>query len=270
MKMDKKRLAHIVFESDDPASKQFDIILLIAILGSVFVAILDSVTELHQAYGRLFYMLEWVVTVLFTIEYGLRVWLSRRKLGYIFSFFGIVDLLAVLPTYLSLFILNTQLLVVIRALRFLRVLRVLKLGRYLRESQILAQALYNSRLKILIFLGAVVTIVLVMGTVMFLIEGPESGFNNIPTSMYWAIVTLTTVGYGDISPVSPLGQMVASLIMLLGYAIIAVPTGIVTSEITMANKKRKLELASKRVCHTCHADKHDADAYHCKYCGTRL
>ncbi|MDN3669408.1 ion transporter [Echinicola jeungdonensis] len=270
MRFDKKRLAHIVFESDDPVSKKFDIILLIAILGSVLIAILDSVKDLHQAYGRIFYVLEWVVTALFTIEYGLRVWLSRRKLGYVFSFFGIVDLLAVLPTYLSIFILNTQLLVVVRALRFLRVLRVLKLGRYLRESQILAQALYNSRLKIMIFLGAVVTIILVMGTVMFLIEGPESGFTNIPMSMYWAIVTLTTVGYGDISPITPLGKMVASMIMLLGYAIIAVPTGIVTSEITVASRKREEELFSKRVCPTCHAERHDADAYHCKYCGTRL
>ncbi|AWW31113.1 ion transporter [Echinicola strongylocentroti] len=267
MMLSKKRLAHIVFESDDAASKRFDVVLLVAILGSVTVAILDSVSELHQAYGTVFYLLEWGFTLLFTIEYLLRVWLSRRTLGYVLSFYGIVDLLAILPTYLSLVVANSHFLAVVRALRFLRVLRVLKLGRYLREAQVLTDALYNSRLKIQVFLGSVVTIVLVMGTVMFFIEGPESGFTSIPTAMYWAIVTLTTVGYGDISPATPLGQFMASLIMLLGYAIIAVPTGIVTSEISASAKRKQQD---QRACHTCHAIGHDEDAYHCKYCGTRL
>ncbi|GGF22627.1 ion transporter [Echinicola rosea] len=267
MKLTRKRLAHIVFESDDAASKRFDVVLLVAILGSVTIAILDSVQALHNAYGTVFYLLEWSFTVLFTIEYLLRVWLSRRTAGYVFSFYGIVDLLAILPTYLSLVVANSHFLAVVRALRFLRVLRVLKLGRYLREAQVLTDALYNSRLKIQVFLGSVVTIVLVMGTVMFFIEGPESGFTSIPTAMYWAIVTLTTVGYGDISPATPLGQLMASLIMLLGYAIIAVPTGIVTSEISASAKREK---QGDRACHTCHAMGHDKDAYHCKYCGTRL
>ncbi|WP_200975541.1 ion transporter [Echinicola sp. 20G] len=269
MKLTRKRLAHIVFESDDAASKRFDVVLLIAILGSVTITVLDSVRKLHDAYGTIFYMLEWAFTILFTIEYILRVWLSRRTAGYVLSFYGLVDLLAILPTYISLVVANSHFLAVVRALRFLRVLRVLKLGRYMREAQMLTEALHNSRMKIQIFLGSVITIILVMGTVMFFIEGPESGFTSIPMAMYWAIVTLTTVGYGDISPMTPLGQFMASLIMLLGYAIIAVPTGIVTSEINAAkNKKRNSD--DQRTCHTCHAGNHDEDAYHCKYCGTRL
>ncbi|GGZ35010.1 ion transporter [Echinicola pacifica] len=267
MIISRKRLAHIVFESEDAASKRFDVALLIAILGSVTITILDSVSSLHNAYGSVFYVLEWSFTILFTIEYFLRVWLSRRTMGYVLSFYGLVDLLAILPTYISFFVVNSHFLAVVRALRFLRVLRVLKLGRYLREAQVLTEALYNSRLKIQVFLGSVVTVVLVMGTVMFFIEGPESGFTSIPTAMYWAIVTLTTVGYGDISPATPLGQFMASLIMLLGYAIIAVPTGIVTSEI---NASQKRQLDQQRGCHTCNAKGHDEDAYHCKYCGTRL
>ncbi|GAB3650111.1 ion transporter [Echinicola sediminis] len=267
MMLNRKRLAHIVFESDDVASKRFDVVLLIAILGSVIVAVLDSVRHLREAYGNLFYLLEWGFTILFTIEYLLRVWLSRRTLGYVFSFYGLVDLLAILPTYISLVVANSHFFAVVRALRFLRVLRVLKLGRYMREAQVLTEALYNSRLKIQVFLGSVITIILVMGTVMFFIEGPESGFTSIPMSMYWAVVTLTTVGYGDISPATPVGQLMASLIMLLGYAIIAVPTGIVTSEINASNNRRRKDL---RACHTCHAVGHDEDAYHCKYCGTRL
>jgi len=263
----KKRLAHIVFESDDAASKRFDVVLLIAIFGSVIVAILDSVKHLHEAFGMEFYLLEWGFTILFTIEYMLRIWLSRRTRGYVLSFYGLVDLLAILPTYISLVVVNSHFFAVVRALRFLRVLRVLKLGRYMREAQVLTEALYNSRMKIQVFLGSVITIILVMGTVMFFIEGPESGFTSIPMSMYWAVVTLTTVGYGDISPATPLGQLMASFIMLLGYAIIAVPTGIVTSEINASNKRRKTD---QRTCHTCHASDHDEDAYHCKYCGTRL
>lgn len=267
MKISKERLAHIVFESDDAASKRFDVVLLIAILGSVTVAVLDSVRDLHETYGMAFYVMEWCFTVMFSIEYLLRVWLSRRTAGYVLSFYGLVDLLAILPTYIGLVVANGHFFIVVRALRFLRILRVLKLGRYLREAQILTEALYNSRVKIQIFLGSVITIILVMGTVMFFIEGPESGFTSIPMSMYWAVVTLTTVGYGDISPATPVGQLMASLIMLLGYAIIAVPTGIVTSEINASNRRQKMD---QRTCHTCHAADHDEDAYHCKYCGSRL
>ncbi|ERM81315.1 hypothetical protein P872_10550 [Rhodonellum psychrophilum GCM71 = DSM 17998] len=264
----KARLAHIVFESDDWASKTFDVVLLVLIFLSVGVAILDSVRQIHLDYGEFLYQLEWGFTILFSIEYGLRIWLSRKPKGYIFSFYGMVDLFAILPSFLSLLVANTQLFAVVRALRFLRVLRVLKLGKHMQEAQILVAALHSSRLKIQIFVGSVLTIVLVMGTLMFLIEGPANGFTSIPVSMYWAIVTLTTVGFGDITPNTPLGQFAASLIMLLGYAIIAVPTGIVSSELTEAKRKRNKE---KEVgCPKCHAGNHDFDALYCKYCGTTL
>ncbi|REG83606.1 ion transporter [Algoriphagus antarcticus] len=269
MILSKKRLAHIVFESDDWASKTFDIILLFMIFGSIFVAILDSVASLRAQYGETFLILEWLFTILFTIEYLLRVWLSRKPSGYIFSFFGMVDLLAILPTYLSFFIVDSQLLTVVRALRLLRVIRILKLGRYVAEAEYLTKSLRGSSHKILLFIGFVVAIVLIMGTFMFLIEGPEHGFTSIPVGMYWAIVTLTTVGFGDIYPVTPLGQFVSSLIMLLGYAIIAVPTGIVSSE--MASQKRKDEKSlGENSCPKCRfSPVHLTDNY-CKNCGEKL
>jgi len=268
MPFTKARLAHIVFESDDKASKTFDVVLLILILGSVLVALIESVDTYRLAYGPILTTIEWLFTFIFTIEYALRIWLTRRTRGYVFSFYGIVDFLAVIPTYLSLFIVGTQFLTVIRALRFLRVLRVLKMGRYLSEANYISDALFASRRKIIIFIGSVLTIVLVMGTIMFIIEGPESGYTSIPMSMYWAIVTLTTVGFGDITPLTPLGKFTASLIMLMGYAIIAVPTGIVSSEMSaMRYKRRDDDLIS---CPSCHAEKHDKDAFHCKYCGSKL
>ncbi len=264
----KSRLAHIIFESDDTASKNFDVILLILIFLSVMAAVLDSVRDISEEYGSLLYGIEWGFTLVFTLEYLTRIWLSRRTIKYITSFYGIVDLLAILPAFLSLIIVNTQLFAVVRALRFLRVLRILKMGRHLREGQILMLALQNSRWKIQIFLGSVLTIVLVMGTLMFLIEGPENGYTSIPISMYWAIVTLTTVGFGDITPLTSIGKFAASVIMLLGYAIIAVPTGIVTAELTAATRKRR---KGKEVeCPICHARDHDLDAFYCKHCGSRL
>lgn len=268
MPISKKRLAHIVFESDDSASKAFDVILLILICGSVGVAILDSVSEYRLRYGEIFYVLEWIFTILFTVEYILRIWLTRRTKGYIFSFFGIVDFLAITPSYLSLLFGGTHFFIVIRALRFLRVLRVLKMGRYLSEATYLGDALYASRRKILVFMGSVLTLVLIMGTVMFLVEGPEHGYTSIPMSMYWAIVTLTTVGFGDITPITPFGKFIASAIMLMGYAIIALPTGIVTAELSSQKSKRKKSEAV--ACPTCHSEKHDKDAFHCKYCGSKL
>lgn len=269
MKITKKRLAHIVFESDDWASKTFDIVLLFLIFGSIFVAILDSVGSLRARYGEVFLILEWVFTILFTIEYFLRVWLSRKPSGYIFSFFGVVDLLAILPSYLSFFVLNSQLFTVVRALRLLRVIRILKLGRYVAEAEYLTKSLRSSSHKILIFIGFVITIVLIMGTFMFIIEGPQHGFTSIPIGMYWAIVTLTTVGFGDIYPVTPLGQLVSSLIMLLGYAIIAVPTGIVSSE--MASQKRKDEkLLGNKTCPKCRYSPIHLDDNYCKNCGEKL
>ncbi|MDR7128507.1 voltage-gated potassium channel [Algoriphagus sp. 4150] len=268
MKITKKRLAHIVFESDDWASKTFDIVLLFLIFGSILVAILDSVASLHLQHGRLFLLLEWLFTILFTIEYGLRIWLSRNPRGYIFSFFGMVDLLAILPAFLSILIVNSQLLTVIRALRLLRVIRILKLGRYVAEAESLTKSLKASSHKIMIFIGFVLTIVLIMGTLMFIIEGPEHGFDSIPMGMYWAIVTLTTVGFGDITPQTTIGQFVASLIMLLGYAIIAVPTGIVSSE--MAAEKRRMEKRNQVSCPACKHSGLDKWDEYCKFCGEKL
>lgn len=265
MFLSKKRLAHIVFESNDHASKTFDLVLLCLIFGSIIVAILDSVAELHLKYGRVFLTLELAFTFLFTLEYALRVWLTSRTLKYVTSFYGIVDLLAILPVYLSFFIANSQLLSVVRALRLLRVIRILKLGRYVAEAEFLRESLKASAAKIQLFLFSVLTIVLIMGTLMFVVEGPESGFTSIPVGMYWAIVTLTTVGFGDITPVTALGQLLASLIMLMGYAIIAVPTGIVTSE--MAKRRRTESVKSHRSCTFCGFDRLDSEDKYCRKCG---
>ncbi len=265
MKLSKKYLAHIVFESNDPASKTFDIALLGIIFGSITVAVLDSVQELHREYGRLFYVLELSFTFLFTVEYALRVWLTSKTFKYITSFYGIIDLLAILPVYLSFFVANTQLLSVIRALRLLRVIRILKLGRYLAEADFLRESLKASAAKIQIFLFTVLTIVLVMGTMMFVIEGPENGFTSIPVSMYWAIVTLTTVGFGDITPSTPLGQLMASLIMLMGYAIIAVPTGIVSSE--MARRRKPEHFENLKSCTFCGFERIEEGDSFCRKCG---
>ncbi|WP_114748418.1 ion transporter [Pleomorphovibrio marinus] len=264
----KARMANIVFESNDRASKNFDIVLLIVILLSVAVVILDSVEQINEQYGTLLYVLEWLFTLLFTLEYFFRIWLSNDKKGYIFGFYGIVDLLAIVPTYMSLALIEAHYLTVIRALRFLRILRVLKLVEYLQEASILKVALNESKLKIQIFLGTVLTIVLVMGSLMYIIEGPESGFTSIPKSMYWAIVTLTTVGYGDIVPITNLGQFMASIIMLMGYAIIAVPTGIVTSELTAAKYQNIMK--TRKVCHECGYQSNDSDAIYCKLCGSEM
>lgn len=268
MNFSKKQLAHIVFESNDRASRTFDVVVLIMILGSVTVVILDSVSEIHLKFGKTFYFLEWVFTILFTIEYALRIWLTTKTFHYTTSFYGIVDLLAILPGYLGLFVANTQLLTVVRALRLLRVIRVLKLGRYISEADFIKGALKASATKIQIFLFSVLTIVLIMGTLMFIIEGPEAGFTSIPVSMYWGIVTLTTVGFGDITPQTPLGQFIASLIMLLGYAIIAVPTGIVTSEMSRRSQPKKVE--NTRTCTFCGKEGIDPEDNYCKNCGEKF
>jgi voltage-gated potassium channel len=263
--LSKKILAHIVFEHDDRPSKLFDIILLILIFGSVIIAILDSVQSLKDEYGELFYLLELGFTFLFTIEYILRAWLTSKTFKYVTSFYGIVDLLAILPVYLSFFVANTQLLSVIRALRLLRVVRILKLGRYLAEADFLRESLKASATKIQLFLFSVLTIVLIMGTLMFVVEGPEHGFTSIPVSMYWAIVTLTTVGFGDITPSTPLGQLMASLIMLMGYAIIAVPTGIVSSE--MAKRRKPHHYETMRPCTHCGFEEVETGDNFCRKCG---
>jgi voltage-gated potassium channel len=263
----KKRLAHIVFESNDRASKTFDLVLLWLIFGSIIVVILDSVAALHEEYGRLFLFLEFAFTIIFTLEYCLRVWLTSKTFKYVTSFYGIVDLLAILPVYLSFFVVNSQLLSVVRALRLLRVIRILKLGRYLAEAEFLRASLKASATKIQIFIFSVLTIVLIMGTLMFVIEGPQRGFTSIPVGMYWAIVTLTTVGFGDITPATPVGQLLSSLIMLMGYAIIAVPTGIVTSE--MARRRRMEEFESHKTCTFCGFERLDPGDKFCRKCGEK-
>ncbi len=261
----KQRMYEIIFEADTRKGRQFDIVLIVLIIISIALVMLDSLEAIRAKYQLPLKIAEWVITVIFTIEYFIRIWLVRRPFRYIFSLYGIIDLLAILPSYLVLFISGGQNLIVVRAIRLLRVFRILKLTRYMQASRYLALAMFRSREKILIFLFFILTITVIFGTLMYLIEGEKNGFKNIPTSIYWAIVTLTTVGYGDISPVTGFGQFLASIIMILGYSIIAVPTGIVTSE--MIQPKQGL---NSQVCDQCLYDRHDDDAQYCKKCGTSL
>lgn len=260
----RQRLGQIIFETDTKAGRIFDIVLSMLILLSVTITMLESVRSLQLTYGRVLRRLEWTFTILFTIEYLLRLYAAYNRPKYIRSFFGVVDLLAVLPTYFSLFFSGSQYFAVIRALRLLRIFRILKMVRFLGEASTLRRALEASRPKITVFLVTVITVVLIIGSLMYVIEGEASGFNNIPVSVYWAIVTLTTVGYGDIAPVTPLGRFVSGLVMILGYGIIAVPTGIVSVELARA------ERSSSKVCPACGLRQHDQDALHCKRCGERL
>ena len=263
------RIHEIIFEADTPTGKAFDVILLLAILLSVLAAMLDSVGEIHKRYGTLLYGIEWFFTILFTIEYLVRFSSVKNPFRYATSFFGVVDLLAVIPTYVSLFIAGTQSLLVIRILRLLRIFRVFKLARYLGEARLLLEALRASRAKITVFLGAVLSIVVITGTLMYLVEGPKNGFTSIPRSVYWAIVTMTTVGYGDIAPQTFLGQTLAAVVMILGYGIIAVPTGIFSVELIHAARQTPAPV-STQACPSCSAEGHDPDAVHCKFCGSQL
>lgn len=260
----RQHLYKIIFEADTPTGKSFDVALLISIVLSVIAVLLDSVGSIHNKYGSILVAAEWIFTILFTIEYLLRIITSIKPSKYIFSFYGIIDLLAILPTYLSLVLVGSQYLLVIRTLRLLRVFRVLKLARYVGASRTLAIALRNSRHKIVVFLEVVFLLVIVMGSLMYLIEGEEHGFTSIPRSIYWAIVTLTTVGYGDITPETVVGQALASFIMIIGYAIIAVPTGIISVEMAKAAQ------TNTRICQHCHCDDHDDNAKYCKSCGESL
>jgi voltage-gated potassium channel len=268
----KTRLYVIVFGTDTKAGKWFDLILLYAILGSIVIVMIESVSEVQNKYGNILKAMEWGFTIFFTIEYLLRLYIVKKPLKYATSFLGVIDLLAILPTYLTLFIAGSGYLVVIRAIRLLRVFRILKLSRQIGEAQLLLKALKQSRHKILVFFGAVTTLTIIMGTFMYMIEGGQNGFTSIPRSIYWAIVTITTVGYGDISPQTTLGQFFAAVLMLMGYAIIAVPTGIVTAEITTSEmeeraRKRKLEYKS---CPVCNTDDHELSAKYCKDCGSEI
>ncbi len=259
-------LFEIIFEADTPAGKWFDIVLIATILLSVLTVMLDSVSSIRTQHGAWLYVVEWFFTILFTVEYILRLICVGRPVRYAVSFFGIVDLLAIVPTYVSLVIYGSRYLAVVRVLRVLRVFRVLKLGHHTKEAGMLKKALYASRRKILVFLFVVVTLVVIIGSLMYVIEGGEGGFTSIPASVYWAIVTLTTVGYGDVSPQTGLGQFLAAIVMILGYSIIAVPTGIVTVEWAQANSPK----LNTQACPNCSAEGHDGDAKYCKSCGAKL
>jgi len=260
-------LHEVIFEADTPAGKAFDIFLLCCIVLSVLAVMLDSVNAVKIQYGGLLYTIEWIFTILFTVEYILRLICVARPFMYAKSFFGIVDLLAIVPTYLSMLLPGSQYLLVIRLLRVLRIFRVLKLVYYLGEASVLIEALRARRRKSAVFLFVVFTIVIIVGSLMYLIESEESGFTSIPRSVYWAIVTLTTVGYGDISPKTSLGQALAALVMILGFSIIAVPTGIVTAEITQAMGQKRV---STQACPECSSEGHEIDAVYCKFCGAKM
>jgi voltage-gated potassium channel len=262
----RRKLHEVIFEADTPTGKWFDIILIVSIGLSVLAVMLDSVQSFKAAFGQWLFYAEWIFTILFTIEYILRLISITRPWSYATSFFGVVDLLAILPTYISLVYAGGQYLLVIRLLRILRVFRVLKLVQYVRESRVLVHALRKSQRKITIFIFTVLTLVTILGSFMYLIEGEANGFTSIPKSIYWAIVTLTTVGYGDVIPHTVIGQFVSVVIMIMGYGIIAVPTGIVTVEMSQAFKAR----GAIRACRSCSADNHDEDAVYCKHCGTQL
>jgi voltage-gated potassium channel len=260
------RMHEIIFEADTPEGRMFDLLLFIAILGSVLVVLLESVASVRAQVGPLLRALEWGFTVLFTIEYVLRLVSVERPLGYARSAFGLIDLMAILPSYVSLLLPGAQSLLVIRLLRLLRVFRVLKLAEYLRESRVLVLALRASWRKIAVFLIAVMMIVVVVGTLMYVIEGEQHGFTSIPLSIYWAVVTLTTVGYGDLAPATTVGRALAVVLMLTGYGIIAVPTGIVTAELT----RTTLQPISTQACPSCGAEGHESDAVYCRRCGVKL
>lgn len=264
-KLNKDILYEIIFEADTPGGKLFDVVLLLFILISILLVMLESIPAINAQHQELFQILEWVITGFFTIEYILRIAVVKKPFKYIFSFYGIIDLLAVLPSYLSLIIIGSHSLIVIRALRLLRVFRIFKLNRYTVAGNNLIRALWASREKIFVFLFFIINLVIIVGTLMYFIEGPENGFQSIPSSIYWAIVTMTTVGYGDISPATALGQFLASMVMITGYAIIAVPTGIVTAGIINSSNK-----SNTQVCPHCLHEKHENDAIYCKKCGKKL
>lgn len=265
----KQKLFVIIFGTHTPAGKLFDLILLVLILISVFAVMLETVESIHVKYGHVLRVIEWVVTIFFTLEYAARVMIVKKPGKYIFSPLGIIDLLSILPTYLSLIIVGSQSLAIIRAVRLLRVFRILKLMRFVAESQVLVRALISSRHKITVFFLFLMILVFILGSIMYLIEGPNGGFDSIPSSIYWAIVTLTTVGFGDITPVTIAGKSIASFIMLLGYSIIAIPTGIIGAEIYKSvDKRRKSD--SVKLCRECGIEGHLSDAKFCRNCGEKL
>lgn len=262
----REKIYEIIFEADTPAGKRFDIALLVLIVLSIVVVMIESVPGVGARWGSELATIEAVLTLLFGVEYLLRLYCVKKPLRYATSFYGIIDLLAIAPYFISLAVGGRQSLAVIRTLRLLRVFRVLKLTHFVGEAKLLREALRASRAKITVFLGVVLALVVIIGALMYKIEGSESGFTSIPRAIYWAIVTLTTVGYGDIAPKTPLGQFIASVVMIVGYGIIAVPTGMVTAEQTKVGEAR----VSTRACANCSLEGHDEDATHCKFCGAEL
>lgn len=260
-----KILHEIIFEADTPAGKLFDVVLILCIIASVAVVMLESIKSIRDAHGQMLGVFDWFFTIIFTVEYCFRLYAVVSPRAYAQSFYGVIDLLAVIPGYLGLIFPGTQYFSVVRIFRVLRVFRILKLAHYLQESDTLLQALAASRKRITVFVMGVMTLVVFIGSAMYVIEGEEHGFTSIPVSIYWAVVTLTTVGYGDISPKTPLGQAFSAFIMILGYGIIAIPTGIVTAELAWAKKE-----VSTQACPVCTAEGHDVDAIFCKSCGNKL
>lgn len=264
----KSKLYEVIYEADTPMGKLFDVALLFTIAVSIVLVMLESIASYSAKYHYEFIVAEWIITILFTIEYILRIVAIKRPKKYIFSFYGVVDFLSTIPSYLAFFISGANFLFAVRALRLLRVFRVLKITRYIGESHKLMTALRDSRAKIFVFLFAVFVLCIIMGTVMYLVEGPENGYTSIPISIYWCIVTLTTVGFGDIHPVTPLGRFIASIIMITGYGVIAVPTGIVSAE--FSKDKGEEFSTNTQVCPNCHELKHLDDAEFCHNCGEKL
>lgn len=262
----KRRLHEIVFEADTKYGRLFDIVLLIVIILSVVCVLLESVDAIRADFRHILYISEWVFTILFTIEYILRITLIGKPIKYVFSFYGIVDLLAILPSYLVIFFSGAQSLIIIRSLRLLRIFRIFKLVQFLGEAQQLMLALKTSLYKVSVFLITVLISVCIMGTLMYSVEASNPSFSSIPKSIYWAIVTITTVGYGDMVPITPLGQFISGILMIMGYGVIAVPTGIVSVELAQAKK----EDINTRNCSECSSEGHAFDAVHCKYCGAQL
>lgn len=267
MALNKDTVRTVIFEADTPAGKAFDVALIVSILISVGAVMLDSVAEYHEQYGDVLYLLEWSFTIAFTIEYGLRLWCIEDTARYARSFYGVVDLLGIVPTYLSLWLVDSQYLLVIRILRVLRVFRVLRMVRYVGEAELITQALAASRRKITVFVSSVLALTVVFGSLMYVVEGSSNPeFASIPQSVYWAVTTMTTVGYGDIAPNTALGRGLSTVIMIMGYGIIAVPTGIVTLELGEATRRQ----ANTRTCPSCSAEGHSREATYCWRCGHHL
>jgi len=262
----RQNIKTIIFGTDTRAGKLFDEILIVAIILSIITVLLESVSDYHQQYGQILYLAEWVFTIIFTLEYFLRMYCIRIPTSYVLSFYGIIDLLAIIPTYISILLPGSQALSVIRILRVLRIFRILKLFQYMGEVNHLVKAMIASKRKIFIFLFVIMNIVIILGSIMYLIEGPVAGYTSIPKSIYWAIVTLTTVGYGDIHPITPMGQAISAIIMLMGYSIIAVPTGIVTTELVFS----KSNYENKVLCDVCEKDDLVGDSLFCRHCGSKI